>query len=305
MRKISIYLSVFYAVLSLVSCSSGSSDSAGREVSLEKQRIVLGGVANSRQFGGYVIGDKTVRPDVLLRSGNLSKATDGALDTLRNIYHLKYIFDFRTSFERIPNPDREVEGAGNVWLPCMEKMMKSMMASGRMKTPSGDVEKMAESLLELVGDPKAVKLADDMYPAIVFDPDCQKSYASFLDSLAVLPEGRSAIWHCSQGKDRCGWGSALLLAALGADRELIVADFALSNVSYQGLIDLAEAKARERNYTEAQINALYGLIGVSVDNFNKTYDEILSRYGSIEAYLSIALECDAAQRELLRTKFLQ
>lgn len=299
------FLSVVACVLALAACNGGVSPKAGQEVSLEKQRISLGGVANSRQFGGYRIGDKTVRKDVLLRSGNLSKATDGAVDTLRNIYHLKYIFDFRTSFERIPNPDHEVVGANNVWLPCMEKMMKSMMASGSIKKPSGDVEKMAESLLELVGNPDAVKLADEMYPAIVFDPDCQKSYASFLDSLAVLPEGRSAIWHCSQGKDRCGWGSALLLAALGADRELIVADFGLSNVSYQSLIDLAEAKARERNYSEAQINALYGLIGVSVDNFNRTYDEILSRYGSIEAYLAEAIGCDETQRELLRAKFLE
>lgn len=306
MKKIGLYISVFYVLLSLLSCSSRTAAHAGQEVSLDKQRIVLGGVSNSRQFGGYVIGDKTVRRDVLLRSGNLSKATDGAVDTLRDIYHLKYVFDFRTSFEREPFPDRPIEGADNIWLPCMQKAMESMAASGIMKSrPSGDVGQMAEAMLELVGNPAAVKLAEDMYPGIVFDQASQKSYCAFLDSLTVLPEGRAAIWHCSQGKDRCGWGSALLLAALGADRDLIVADFALSNVSYQPLIDKILEAARERNYTDAQLNAVYALIGVSVDNFNKTYDEILARYGSMDAYLSIALECDAAQRDILRAKFLQ
>lgn len=300
------FLIIVACVFALAACKGGVNPKAEQEVTLERQRISLGGVANARQFGGYAIGQKTVRPDVLLRSGNLSRATDGAVDTLRDLYHLKYIFDFRTSFERVPFPDREVEGSANVWLPCMQKQMETIAASGFMKTkPSGDVGQMAEAMLELVGNPAAVKLAEDMYPGIVFDEASQKSYGAFLDSLAVLPEGRAAIWHCSQGKDRCGWGSALLLAALSADRDLIVADFALSNVSYQPIIDKILEAARERNYSEAQLNAVYALIGVSVDNFNKTYDEILARYGSIEAYLTEAIGCDEAQRELLRAKFLE
>ncbi|MBQ3698305.1 MAG: tyrosine-protein phosphatase [Prevotella sp.] len=40
------------------------------------------------------------------------------------------------------------------------------------------------------------------------------------------------LWHCSEGKDRCGWGSALLLAAFGASRQVIVEDFDMSNQSY-------------------------------------------------------------------------
>lgn len=297
---------ILCTVLSLVSCSSGESDTQAQEVTLEKQKISLGGVANARQLGGYAIGGKTIRKDILLRSGNLSKATDGAVDTLCNIYHLKYIFDFRTSLERMPNPDRDVDGAENLWLPCMEKLMQSIAASGALKTkPSGDVGEMANTMLELVSAPAAVKLAQDMYPNIVFDADAQKSYSAFLDSLAVLPEGHAAIWHCSQGKDRCGWGTALLLAALGADRELIVADFALSNSSYQALIDHVVESAHQRNYTQDQINAVYALIGVSVENFQKTYDQILARYGSIDEYLSEALCCDEEQREILRRKFLE
>lgn len=295
-----------FALVALSSCGSRSDVAAVQEVSIEKQGISLSGVANARQFGGYVIGGRRVRPDVLLRTGNLSKATDGAVDTLENVYHLKYIFDFRSSIEHDSAPDRVVPGAESVWLPCLEKVMQRVAASGMMNSkPSGDVREIASTMLEMVNNPVMSSMADEMYPSIVFDEDAQKHYAAFLDSLSVLPEGRAALWHCSQGKDRCGWGSALLLAALGADRDLIVRDFALSNVSYQPLIDQLLATGRERGYSDAQLNTIYALVGVSVDNFNKTYDEIIARYGSIEDYLEKALDCDEAQRTQLREKFLE
>ena len=46
----------------------------------------------------------------------------------------------------------------------------------------------------------------------------KRRYGEFLHS--VLDAEGGALWHCSQGKDRCGWGSAFVLAALGASREL-------------------------------------------------------------------------------------
>ena len=46
----------------------------------------------------------------------------------------------------------------------------------------------------------------------------QRRYGEFLHG--VLDAEGGALWHCSQGKDRCGWGSAFVLAALGASHEL-------------------------------------------------------------------------------------
>ena len=38
------------------------------------------------------------------------------------------------------------------------------------------------------------------------------------------------LWHCSEGKDRVGVGTALLLCALGVPREVIRDDFMRSNL---------------------------------------------------------------------------
>lgn len=62
-------------------------------VSIENQRIDLPGVANARQFGGYEIGGRKVKKDVLLRTGNLSQASDEAIASLENHYKLGVVFD--------------------------------------------------------------------------------------------------------------------------------------------------------------------------------------------------------------------
>ena len=43
--------------------------------------------------------------------------------------------------------------------------------------------------------------------------------------LVLETEKGAVLYHCTQGKDRTGIASALLMAALGASREAIVADF--------------------------------------------------------------------------------
>lgn len=276
-------------------------------VSIENQRIDLPGVANARQFGGYEIGGRKVKKDVLLRTGNLSQASDEAIASLENHYKLGVVFDFRSSFEHNAAPDRKVEGCREVWLPCLESLMSAARASGGVSEDMnpGDVNELAQSLLEHAKDTTMAKMGEAMYPLLAFEEENRKSYSEFLDSLAVLPEGRAALWHCSQGKDRCGFGSAMVLAALGADKDLIIRDFALSNESYADLLDKIVGKAREMDYSDAEINTIYMLVGVSVDNFSKTMDMIEQRYGSLDEYLTTALDCDEEQRAMLRARFLE
>jgi protein-tyrosine phosphatase len=43
------------------------------------------------------------------------------------------------------------------------------------------------------------------------------------------PDGPPALFHCAAGKDRTGVLAALVLDAVGVERDAIVADFALTN----------------------------------------------------------------------------
>ena len=63
-------------------------------------------------------------------------------------------------------------------------------------------------------------------------------YARFLRLLAE--SDAPVVFHCSAGKDRTGFGAALLLAALGVPKAGIEADFLRTNDDWQPPADIGE-----------------------------------------------------------------
>lgn len=154
----------------------------------------------------------------------------------------------------------------------------------------------------VIGDKKALA---GIYGAIVFDENSRNSYTAFLDSLVALPEGRAALWHCSKGKDRSGWCTAFVLAALGADRSLIVEDFAMSNISYAQDIEALASVAKAEGAEDELIEYIHIIRGVCVALFEKTLDSIDARYGSLDNFLERELGLTAEKRQILQNKFLE
>ena len=107
------------------------------------------------------------------------------------------------------------------------------------------------------------------------------------------------LWHCTQGKDRAGCASAMLLAALGADRNLIMADFTLSKHYYD------PHTAKIPTATEAQQKAISTLISANPAIFEATLDKVEARYGSLERYLTECIGVTPEMMETLREKFLE
>ena len=135
------------------------------------------------------------------------------------------------------------------------------------------------------------------------DPTSQQRYGAFLRG--VLDAEGGVLWHCSQGKDRCGWGAAFVLAALGASRETIVEDFDLSNASYAAQVEVLSQKVIEMGGGEKELAFIRAMVGVSTENFESTLDLIDSQYGSLSAYLGKALGFTAQDQEKLRNKYLK
>lgn len=246
---------------------------------------------------------RAIRAGKLVRSADLSKASDADVALLKKRFGLTDVFDFRFEAERSKAMDREIEGVKNTWLSTLPEKFVAAFASGRADTTVVQSQNLMETLSEYAFNPKAQEMAKKLYPAIVMDTTSQKRYGEFLRG--VLSSKGGALWHCSQGKDRCGWGSAFVLAALGASRETIVEDFALSNVSYAPAVEALSAKIVEKGGGEAELSFIRAMIGVSVENFESTLDLIDSRYGSLQAYLEQALGFSAEEQESLKRKYLR
>ena len=291
MKRLFTFLFPF---LVLAGCTSAPKD---RTVAFE-------GIENARELGGLQMQDgRTIRAGKLVRSAELSKATDADVALLKKRFGLTDVFDFRFEAERSKAMDREIEGVKNTWLSTLPEKFVAAFASGRADTTVVQSQNLMETLSEYAFNPKAQEMAQKLYPAIVMDTTSQKRYGEFLRG--VLSSKGGALWHCSQGKDRCGWGSAFVLAALGASRKTIVEDFALSNVSYAPAVEALSAKIVEKGGGEAELSFIRAMIGVSVENFESTLDLIDSRYGSLQAYLEQALGFSAEEQESLKRKYLR
>lgn len=262
------------------------------------------GIENGRELGGLLMQDgRSIRWGQLVRSGNLALASDQDVAILKERFHLSNVYDFRFDAEVAGAPDREMEGVRNTQLSTLPQSLVDGFTAGRADTTQFQVSGFMERLAEYAFNPKAQEMGRRLYPAIVMDPTSQQRYGAFLKG--VLDTEGGVLWHCSQGKDRCGWGAAFVLAALGASRETIVEDFELSNVSYAAQVEALSQKVIELGGGEDELAFIRAMVGVSTENFQSTLDLIDSQYGSLSAYLEKALGFTAQDQEKLRNKLLK
>ena len=268
------------------------------------QRVIkFEGVDNARDMGGLVMQDgRTVCFGKLVRSGKLVKATDADVAILQDRYHLSDVFDFRFALEMSEASDRVISGVTYTQVSTMPQKLIELQkqfgaGSGQLSTPG-----TIDVLMKYAFDPEVQEMVKQLYPIIVTDPQSQANYGKFLHG--VLDAKGGVLWHCSEGKDRCGWGSAFLLAALGASRQVIVEDFDKSNESYATEVEALSAQVRDMKGGEGAVEFIQAMVGVSTKNFEATLDLIDQQYGSMEQYLENQLGFSKEEQDLLKAKYL-
>ena len=278
----------------LVSCEANVNEDM-QELDLKKQLIGLEKVHNARQLGGYRIGRKTIKDNLLLRTAKLSEMTVADSTLLSDNYKVQCIYDFRGQEESISEPDVI---PGNSRYISLAISFSGESSQGSMG--SGSKEDMIKLLLENAEHPAIQNMCTNMYDIIFFEEASQEVYRKFFaDLLTLNPEDGALLWHCTQGKDRAGCASAMLLAALGAERDLIMADFVLSKDYYDPMASRIPVQ------TETQRNVINTLISANPAVFEATLDKIDQKYGSLRNYLTECIGVTPQMMETLRDKYLK
>ena len=163
------------------------------------------GVDNVRDAGGLPLRDGgRTRFGELFRSANLRHVTDTDVAHLVDVVGLRLVIDLRTAREIDRDGPTLVAGAG--------------------------VETVALSFLPDDGE-ALPETGDDSDPLL-------RSYLGYLvdrtenvvEAVRLLggPDAGPTLVHCAAGKDRTGVLLALVLDAVGVQREAVIADYALS-----------------------------------------------------------------------------
>ena len=271
-----------------------------------QQFLPVDGIVNARDLGGYSVQDgRKVKDKVLLRMAHLADATEADLKYL-SIVPVAMVVDFRKYEEKQGKADRMVPGAEYIEIPIdasgnaaenmTEKEKKQFI--GRKKF---EVRKI---IVIAAFNEKAQKVAREMYPVLLFNPECQRQFAEFFRRVLATGDG-AVLYHCTQGKDRTGVASALLLAALGADRETIVADFDATNKVYEADVRKFTRRVRFWGGKEEEIATVKAFLGCNTDNFIKALDRIDREYGSMLDYLKGPIALTDEDIQILKDRYLE
>lgn len=271
---------------------------------VEQYGIGLEGVENARELGGYRIGDKVIAKNTFLRTGKLNRA-QSSKEVLAEKYRLRYIVDFRMSEEQKSMPDVEVPGCTHLALPAMEQ---------------ADMDEPDPEVVKVISNPGSTPLDrfriiykkgyinNTLYVDFLCKDGGKKAYRGFFDAVKALEaqEGRSLLWHCTDGKDRTGLASMLLLSALGASRETIIEDYMMTNLFNETKLSAARKQAEEFGFSSDQTGIyLFMAGGVIRDFMEHAMDTLEERYGSVLGYLSEELNVNAGDCYDLRDCFLK
>ncbi len=96
---------------------------------------------------------------------------------------------------------------------------------------------------------------------------------------------RPAIIHCTGGKDRTGWISALLQALAGVPRKRILEDYLLTNKNMAAVIEHSGKAIRRYVPFGIRPHSIEPIMEARREYLLRTLDRVSGRYGTIEKYL--------------------
>jgi protein-tyrosine phosphatase len=250
---------------------------SGSAVVAADRRLRFEGLQNFRDMGGYATGrGATTKWGQIFRADSLHKLTPADLLAFEHL-GMKTVFDLRSDEEigRHPNP--------------LESIQLAIVGRPR----AGDAPPSALEGLDAGSDGE--RMLRDLYIGML---EHSATLFGRLISGLTEPDCLPAVFHCHAGKDRTGMVAALLLIALGVDRETVLDDYELTR--------------RYRKF-EHQTDSFERLVGIGLSPeaaagvltaprwaMSDALDALDGSYGGIEPYLTGPAAMTTSDLERLR-----
>ncbi|WP_321852627.1 tyrosine-protein phosphatase [Burkholderia diffusa] len=244
----------------------------------------LGSAANFRDTGGpdgtgyATASGAAMKKGAIYRSSALalSAADLATVDTLG----ITHVCDLRTTAEIHAQPD--VPLAGATW----ENLNVLGVASiGALPTDGATAAAFMQS----------------MYRAFVTSETARTSYHTLFAGFAA--SGGNLVFHCTAGKDRTGWATAILHTILGVPRQTILADYLLTNVYSASEIAAYVAQARKSGGQDAA-DMMAALQSAQATYLQAAFDQVVASYGSMTSYIDNGLQLDQTTQNAIRRSML-
>ena len=242
------------------------------------------GAKNTRDFYGLASKDgKRIVSHDFVRSCTLDKL--GRKDRAK-LGHIGLVIDLRDADEAKEKPDKVDSFAVYKNMPVFGKTTVGVSMSSKSIS-------MLDNLPDMC----------DIYRNMVTDADAVENIKNIIQE--ILSSDVPVLWHCSEGKDRCGVISALFLSLLDVPEETIMEDYLATNLvasknktRYYKLVLFATRDKRKADAILPFFEAREEFLLAALDGINATY-------GSVDNFLSTALCVTPSQKATLKAKCLE
>ena len=239
-------------------------------------KIHLEGADNARDLGGLKTTEGAViREKKLIRSNRLSKLTQNDMNLLSNEYHLHKILDLRTPMEVEQEADLEIPEASYMNIPFF---MESMVGVSREQETKKQMLHMHKFCNQQIT--KAVREV-------------------------MTTENGSVLWHCTEGKDRCGLLSAIILFLLDVSEEDVMEDYLKTNKAAIRRVEKIRKKLHVAGFHQEKIEKLEGYFVAKEEFLNAALKTMKEDHGSINQFIKNGLHISMKEKQQFKDKILE
>ena len=239
------------------------------------RKLPFTGAHNFRDLGGYKTEDgRTVKWGKIYRSDNLHSLTDEDLKYMKRL-NIKSVVDFRSLEERESEPDRLNPDMTQVLLPI--NFQPKELNDDSIKNIIKDLT---------FGDLDSSNLLRDFNIVIV--EEFAEEYENFFRHI-IENNAEPLVFHCTAGKDRAGFASAMILTILGVPREKVIEDYLLTNTYVKDHVDDKMLEIELKTFFRADTDNLRKINLVEERYIQAAFDTIDSKWGGMDRYISEAL----------------
>lgn len=261
----------------------------GEGVVLAERQLPLEGTPNFRDLGGYQTQEGgRLKWGKLYRSSKLSTLTDEDRNRIQRL-GLTLVCDFRQVIEQE--------------LDATDLGQSATHLHASLPVSPGSAHNFLDNLhngIIVVDNPSDFML--EMNREFVSSE--LPRYAEMFQLL--LAGDQQVLIHCASGKDRTGFGSALILDVLGVSEDAIVDDYMLTN-KYLPIDDEVSRLAGQfvdQAGNDVSEDALRPLLEVRPEYIRACFEEIRKHYESKDHFYESALQLDKSKVGQLKDRYL-
>ncbi|MGI6175840.1 MAG: tyrosine-protein phosphatase [Christensenellales bacterium] len=255
------------------------------------ESIVLKNPANFRDLGGIRTSEgMCVKPNRLLRSGELTNLTEPEKSLLTDRFGVQTVVDFRVGSETKIKPDAELSGARNIHIDIMKNAERQAGIFANYQSICSSEQAHAFMVL--------------FYELMITDEAALCGYRQFLELVMQQRQG-ALLFHCFAGKDRTGVAAAMVLTLLGVEREVILDDYLLTNtLRRKPNLKMMEYE-RSCGKTEEEIAVLNEFLLVKEDYLQRVFAVAQEASGSFLQHLRRIFDISDDDIAALKKNYLQ